>query len=1023
MGKRKQEPEHPGIDDGHHPSKRVRTGAASLIQHDAVESGLWSRHFTIDAADSPPAGKTSAEAKAAIKLANRLSKMERRKQRKEENPLQDPLSIEQETEVSAQPRKENKIRLTKEQMLRLAWTSPRGVGGRMLDIDPVFSEDEDYLFVAFKDFVNIYSTTTSLLVRQVHTSHHHRISAFAMSCTDSNRFYIATEDGNIQLWDISTGKEVHYWITDFPIYALQTSKLVESNDSQDLVYAVTRKRKRPWKLRAYRLKVDGEPGSGYTGGMTLRTSKEQITSFKVLEQGRLIVATSGSVLSLGYANPPIQLPLSDLSYTWRDVECPEWISCFDVRTVAPDADLKCLKGGEDSRICRTAIVVGGLKGSVHVYDDLLRQLILTEKRSDKASNIDLTSRKQHWHRNAVLAVKWSRDGNYIISGGLETTLLIWQQEIGSLNTLPHLGAPLEAIVVSPSGSSYAIRLADNSAMIISTADLKPNFSVAGLQLPSYDNFKPQLPFLSSVDVPDENTSQPQRLRFPSVSGPSGLLCAVPAATSSRIPFALQQHASFLQTVDLASACQLSRQALTRTKATDLNTGPESNLIQEPDVVLMQISHDGQWLATIDEWKPPKRDVTALSFSDVQAGEQQERQREIFLKFWTWDEDSRTWALATRIDDPHAAHIGVAHGKNRVLDLVADPSTNRFATIGEDGNVRVWKSSVRQRHGSTIKDRQGHGLVDWHCTSTIPLGPATISAQTYTGAKLAYSADGSCLAASLHSASPYTIHLIDTYTETATTGPYGPLTGMLYGLGIIERYLIILSDQLHVWDLVRQELSHTYTLKPQDNPSKTQPQTRHLAVDPVRGTFAIALPYIDPVPGQQQTNDHSQIIIFQSADPAPIHTFITQHPVSTLTTLYDRPGFIVIDSAAQIQTIVPQRGTPRRAMALPTPPATPLRGLENIYGHPGRLNDAALDAAQKPVAPGGVSKSPPALVSTEPRVGDDGGGDDDAVVVTPEALAKVLDCGPAYAMPTVTELFERVARLYAGAGAGAGVSRG
>ncbi|KAL8696611.1 MAG: hypothetical protein Q9224_002704, partial [Gallowayella concinna] len=994
MGKRKPEPDHAGINDGDHKSKRARTGKASLIQHDAAEQGQWRRNFATDSADVPSAGEKNEEARAAEKLANRLSKIERRKQRREEKPAQDPTSIEQEQEVIAKPGKEDKIMLTNKQKYSLPWSSPRGVGGRMLDLDPVFSEDEEYLFVPFKQFVNIYSTTTSLLIRQVGVSHHHRISAFALSCTDSNQFYIAAEDGTIQLWDISTGEKIHYWYTDIPIYALQSSKLVGSKASQDLVYAITRKGKRPSKIRAYPLEVGGKAGSGYTEGVTLRTSKEQITSFQVLEHGRLIIATSGSVLSLGYAELSNQLPLSEVLYTWRDVECPEWISCFDVRTIAPIADPRNLKGSKDSRTSRTAIVVGGLKGSLHVYDDLLGQLILKEKGSDKASHVDLTSRKQHWHRNAVLSVKWSRDGNYIISGGLETTLLIWQLETGSLNTLPHLGASLEAVVVSPSGSSYAIRLADNSAMIISTAELKPTFSVAGLQLPSYDFFKPQLPFLSNVDVQEEDKSRSQRLRFPLVSGPSGLLCAVPAATSSRIPFALQQHASFLQTVDRTSAYQLSRQALTRTKATDLNVGPESNSIQEPDVVLMQISRDGQWLATVDEWKPPKRDLAALTFNNERAREEQERRREIFLKFWTWDGGSQTWALVTRIDDPHPTHIGVADGKNQVLDLAADASSNRFATIGQDGNVRIWKSSARQRHGSTIKNRQGQGLVNWDCQITIPLDPAALSGQTYTGAKLAYSADGSCLAASLNSASPWTIHLIDPYTGIATTGPYGPLTGVLYGLGIIERYLVILSDQLRVWDLVRQELSHMYTLKPRDNPSSAQPQTNHLAVDPVRGTFAIAVPYINPVPGEQRTKDHSQIIIFQSADPLPIHTFITQHPVSNLITIYDKPGFIVIDSAAEIQTIVPQRATSSTPMTMalpPTPPATPLRrGLENIYGHkPVRTEEHAVL--------GSFSKTKSALSVTDSRVEEEEEGE--AVVVTQEALAKVLDCGPAsHAMP-------------------------
>lgn len=598
-------------------------------------------------------------------------------------------------------------------------------------------------------------------------------------------------------------------------------------------------------------------------------------------------------------------------------------------------------------------------------------------------------------------------GNYIISGGLETTLLIWQLETGSLNTLPHLGAPIEGIVVSPSGSSYAIRLADNSTMILSTAELKPTFSVAGLQLPSNNIFGPQLPYLKTVDNPDEKLRKPRRFQFPAVSGPSGLLCAVPAATSSRVPSALPQHASFLQTVDITSGHQIMRQALTRTKATDLNVGPESNSIQEPDVVLMKLSDDGLWLATVDEWMPPKRDLAALTFSDERTATEQARRREIFLKFWSWDNESRIWALVSRFDDPHGSQISVSDGENRVLDLIAQPSSHGFATVGADGIIRKWKASARQRHGSTVKNKQGQELVNWDCVTTISLDSAALSSQPYTGAKLAYSADGSFLAAVLTSAAPWTIHLIDPDAGTATTGPYGPLTGALHGLGIVDRYLVVLSDQLRVWNLVSQELCHTYTLKPQPHPSKKQPQSKHLAVDVVRGFFAIALPYVDPNPREEQTGDHSQVIVFRLAEPAPIYTFITQHPLTVLTPIYDRKGFVVIDSAADIRTVTPRVVPSTAAMALPTPPATPSRGLQDVYGDTHHPNNEVVEGAEKSV-PGFSANQP--ILSVDPRVEED-----DAVVVTQEKLAEALDCGPAYAMPPVTELFERVARLYAGAG--------
>ncbi|KAL8778294.1 MAG: hypothetical protein Q9213_007481 [Squamulea squamosa] len=895
------------------------------------------------------------------------------------------------------------------------WTLSRHSGGRMRDLDPIFSMNEEYLLVAFKTTINVYSTATSLLIRTLWPSHHERVSAFALSPTDPNLVYTATQSGQVHLWNFLTGRQIHYWVTHCHIYDLQISKAAYSGDPSDLIYTIDRMMSGPWRIRAHQLKVDGEPKpfeeavNTKTVVVCLRQSQEPITAFRVVEQGRIIIATSGKVLTLGNTDHPDQSSLADTYYTWRDIECPEWISCIDVRTVSLDRGSKLQRSGKESRVPRIDIVAGGLKGALHVYDDLLRQLIRTEKLSKKDPFVDLSSRKQHWHRNAVLSVKWSHDGNYIISGGLETTLLLWQLETGHINKLPHLGAPLEGIVVSPLGTSYAIRLSDNSAMILSTAELKPTFSIAGIHFPYASNFgHSQLPYLSTVDYPDETSVPPRRLYFPAVCGPTGLLCAVPSATSSRVRSTLSQHASFLQTIDIASTQQMSRQALTRTKATDLNVGPESNSIQEPDTVLMQLSHNGQWLATVDEWVPPKRDLAAQTYDDEQAVEEQDGRREIYLKFWSWDREIKTWSLVSRVDDPHASQTNVVGGRNRVLDLDTDPSSSGFATIGQDGVVRTWKASVRQRHGSTVKNQQGHGLVNWHCRTALPLHPSALPSKPYTGARLAYSLDGSCLAAALTSTSPWTVHFIDPAAGTATTSPYGPYTGSLFGIGIVDRFLVILSDQLDVWNLVTHELAFTYTLSPQRFPSRIlKPQTKQLTVDTARGTFAIALPYVNPDPEEVRTNDHSHVIVFEPTDPMPLATMITQEPLAILTPMHGQPGYLIIDTAAELRTLTP--GRPRRSarMALPTPPATPPQGLEDIYGRSKKPHNAATETVQE------LAASFPADLSTlsvEP-----GAEEGDAVVVTQEKLAEVLDCGPAYAMPPVLEMFERVARLYAGSG--------
>ncbi len=587
-------------------------------------------------------------------------------------------------------------------------------------------------------------------------------------------------------------------------------------------------------------------------------------------------------------------------------------------------------------------------------------------------------------------------------------LVLWQLETERKQNLPHLGAPIESIVVSPTGSSYGIRLADNSAMILSTSELRPTFSIAGVQIPSAGKIdRVRLPFVPTVDAPSEGTKRGQGSRLPACISPSAgshLLLAVPPSVSSRQATYTTRNASYLQTFDLGGGHQISRQALARTNITTLNMGPESNTIKEPNVTRIQTSFDGQWLATVDEWMPPKRDVEPLAFDQDRVAEEQIFRREIHLKFWSWNDNTKVWELVSRVDNPHASTGGNPYNQGRVLDLASDPSAVGFATIGEDGTIKTWKPAIRRRNGLEVRSKDGKSLGTWHCKHTVPVDSAKpIPPTSILDAKLAYSQDGTILAAGLQSSTPCPIHIIDAYIGEVKSIQTGLYSGPLFGLGIVSKYLITLSHELCVWDLITDHRQygiqlHSYGLSPAKQLSMT-----HLTTDAENGLFAVAVPEIG-TGANAATAMKSRIAVFDPANPAPLLLTPLPNPVKHLLSATKKKAFHIIDFAAEIMTVAPRQIVSSLPTALVAETEQASRGLRDIFGT-GQTTKAVENGVDKPV---GLLPSRFDSITRDTPVHED-----DAVVVSQDKLAEVFDVGPAYAMPPVTDLFEQVASLYNG----------
>jgi NET1-associated nuclear protein 1 (U3 small nucleolar RNA-associated protein 17) len=572
----------------------------------------------------------------------------------------------------------------------------------------------------------------------------------------------------------------------------------------------------------------------------------------------------------------------------------------------------------------------------------------------------------------------------------------WQLDTSKIDVLPHLTASIENIVISHRGSSYVVHQDDNSAMIMSTAEMKPITYISGIQSlvapppPSKDNFVRRVEYTSDrglvTRIPAAvNPKDPTRLLLPVGNGQQ--------ATSSEGVVSMP----LLQTIDLSTVQGVAKQAVTRTHPTDVNATSKGHLITEPRVAHMAYSHDAKWLATVDEWQPPSRDTEVLE------GPASDR-REIYLKFWTTPAESQTLELVSRVNAPHYT------GRDeRVLDLAADPTSYTFATIGEDGVVRLWKPAIRQRDGIVVKSRTGQQLQSWACAHAVhlqenkALSDSNIvpkSVQQRSGA-VAFSEDGSMLACAFQNGPESTVYVVDVGSGKVVDSLDGLISGKIQSIQVLSSQLIVLSDTLVVYNIVQDEMSYGIDLNPDGCPPAI-PELSQLAVDYSSRTFAIAISR----PNRSGTAK-SEVAVFNldQCEPDAVHQI--PHPVASFITSPKTSGYLILDASAQVWSL--NQKTDAQSVSVAQPLAdielekeTAESDGENVLAIFNEEDDAASDDEMDLDVPEGAMEEEDAY----------------PVVVAPQKLAELFDAAPPFAMPPIEDMFYQVTKLFAPKSTGA-----
>ncbi|PYH42167.1 WD repeat protein [Aspergillus saccharolyticus JOP 1030-1] len=844
-----------------------------------------------------------------------------------------------------------------------SWFLSGIAAGKFGKSDPLFTPDDKYLFLGLKTAVHIYSVASSRLFRVLTLKPCESVIGYKFSPLNADHLYVFSSTGSVSKWEWFSGQQISYRSASRPTICID---LCSNPSGIDALFSVHERGDSKKEI------VLQHPSHEELRTTSLLTTNAQITHLRAAYQGRMLVAFGGQNLLLG--SQKHTKDSASVCYTWSELTLPTSITSADIRYQTASQRTETLGSGERATTGKVDLALGESGGSIMIYNDILNSL-----QNEIGNGKGLTPRRLHWHRSSVNVVRWSKDGNYVISGGNESVMVIWQLDTGRKQFLPHLSSPIYNIALSTMGDYYAVILADNSIIVLSARELQPFATITGLQL-------------CPLSTKPHNWASTKKLSsVGSIAAalhpkhPDQLLLAVPACHQITADGHTVANACSLQTYDIRSNTHISRQALARTNITTLKVSPDGSYITAPDVSHLSLSRDGKWMATVDNWTPYARDVQALIPRDAHGDHISTDYQETFLKFWRWNNLSTIWELVTRVDNPHF----LSKGPTRVLDLAARPCAYEFATVGADAVLRFWCPIVRQRSG--LKTEGAEKLSEsWKCRTAIDLKSYLDMDQSARlgAAYMDYSQDGSvlavCLTSSLLADSGFTM-LVDAQNCSVRYSRVGLYAGDPCGSAFLGSQLLITSTRsLYIWDTVNDSVR---ILSSSDVSENIQPcSSRLLAVSIETKTFAIVaqVQQKDPV-SKKRRRIEPRIQVYDIETLSLLaESMLDSFPVALLPDRHSG-DFIIVDAEVKVQrysclSLVPH----------PTHMALPDNQIENfsLASVFGQQTEGDLDSGQQlATASDGLNSQP--------------------------QLASVFGDIPPYVLPPANLLFRDVVQALAG----------
>ncbi|KAF9136120.1 hypothetical protein BGW39_006916 [Mortierella sp. 14UC] len=513
---------------------------------------------------------------------------------------------------------------------------------RLSDYPVVFTSDSNYFFSCDAKSIRIISVETGQVVRILSSSveeggHSSTVTCVMLNPKNLLQLYSASLDGTIKLWDFNDAILLKTFEIGTPI----TNMVMHESAPNDIYLVITKKSTKRFHKKQYK----------QSGGLVAKENSILIR-YSIKQTRKRIIRLLSSR------------------------------SCSGLN-ISSDGEYLVMTGRYKLHVIHIAAGDGIEQGNVTEHDESRFRTYLTPDRitalafhptegciatGDERGRITLwycfgknvdrpVTTSMHWHAHKVADLAFTSDGTYLLSGGEESVLVIWQLATGHKQFLPRLGSEIKHITVSPDDAFYAMGHQDNSVNVIRAVDLKIKTAIQGLKFSHTDHLRN--PLLTGLVIEPRNGHV--------------VLNGLPGTLQFYDPIK-DQHIMELEV--------FPRNKVSRTYEKE---------IVPPRVMHVAFSNDkaGRWMVTVD------------------GRDDNETTPELYIKFWEYDDDSSTYVLNTRVDSPHTKEI---------TSCIFNPRQGNQApmvvTTSLDGTFKVWELTHQGEARRGIEAERA-----WGCRST------------------------------------------------------------------------------------------------------------------------------------------------------------------------------------------------------------------------------------------------------------------------------------------------------------------
>jgi NET1-associated nuclear protein 1 (U3 small nucleolar RNA-associated protein 17) len=226
------------------------------------------------------------------------------------------------------------------------------------------------------------------------------VVATVISAVHPNNVWVSYSDGRIWSIDWTTGVTSPFEVSSHKSISAMTVQVISTGkEKREIIFTVEETGKLS-ELVAYDATQDTR-----TRRQVVYSCNERLQGLWSASEGHFHLAISRRRIYVGDLESST---LSNFRYRFYSLEAIDDICSADIFSLPRKAQKGHHPQSAPPPAALINVAIGTVRGAIYVYRDILSKL--RRPKTTNTRTMQLQPQKHHWHRTAVHAVKWSRDG-------------------------------------------------------------------------------------------------------------------------------------------------------------------------------------------------------------------------------------------------------------------------------------------------------------------------------------------------------------------------------------------------------------------------------------------------------------------------------------------------------------------------------------------------------------------------------------------------------------------------------------